>query len=84
MSREIGARRKGLNGAREDEHIDRSHGTVSDGAAESTGKGETGVQIDTGELLGLEGLDVLDDGVDLGRAGGLRAGSHCERVSDKD
>lgn len=59
-------------------HIDGSHATVGDGAAESASEGEAGVQVDAGRVLGLSGLDVLDDGIDLGRAGGLRAGSHCD------
>lgn len=52
---------------------------MSDGAAGSTGEGESRVEGEAGELLGLLSLDGLDDGVDLGRAGGSSAGSHCGR-----
>ncbi len=52
---------------------------MGDGAADSTGKGEAGVQSKAGELLGLgSSLDILDDGIDLDRAGSLRSGSHCD------
>lgn len=49
---------------------------MGDGTADSTGKGESGVESEAGLLLGSLSLDVLDDGVDLGGTG---RGSHCER-----
>lgn len=48
------------------------------GAADGTGKGESGVEGDTAELARGAGSSLLDDGVDLGRAGGLRGGAHCD------
>lgn len=53
-----------------DLHIDWGETTVSDGAADSTSEGESGVKVGTGELLRSVGKGLLDDGVDLGRAGG--------------
>jgi hypothetical protein len=53
---------------------------VGDGATDSTGKGESGVEVKTGRVAGLESLSLLDDGIELGRAGRLSAGSHCEGV----
>ncbi|TKW49736.1 hypothetical protein CTA1_5092 [Colletotrichum tanaceti] len=58
-------------------HIDGSQGTVGDGAADSTGKGESRVEGEAGKLAGGVGSSLLDDGVDLGRAGGGQGGSHC-------
>ena len=49
---------------------------MGDGTADSTGKGESGVEGEARLLLGGLSLDVLDDGVDLGGSG---RGSHCER-----
>lgn len=57
-------------GARIDVHIDRSQGTVCYRAADGTGKGESGVESDTAQLAGSVGSGLLDNGVDLGRAGG--------------
>ncbi|KAI6756701.1 hypothetical protein HG530_011299 [Fusarium avenaceum] len=56
-------------------HIDGGKTTVGDGTADSTGKGESGVESETRLLLGSLSLDALDDGVDLG---GSCRGSHCE------
>lgn len=53
-----------------DLHIDGSESTVGDGAADCTSQGESGVEGDTAELLGGVGLCSLEDGIDLGRAGG--------------
>lgn len=49
-------------------------------AADGTGEGETGVELDAGELRRLSGLDVLLDGIDLGAAsrGGGSLGGHCD------
>jgi hypothetical protein len=55
--------------------IDGGKTTVGDGTADSTGKGESGVEGEARLLLGGLSLDVLDDGVDLGGSG---RGSHCE------
>jgi hypothetical protein len=55
--------------------IDGGETTVGDGTADSTGKGESGVESKTSLLLGGLSLDVLDDGVDLCGTG---RGSHCE------
>lgn len=56
---------------------------MGDGAADSTGKGESRVKVETAELLGSGSLDVLLDGVHLGGASGGRRGSsggrHCSR-----
>ena len=51
---------------------------MGDGAAKGTSKGEAGVQVNAGELVRLSSLDVLDDGIELGRAGGFRVGGHCD------
>lgn len=59
-------------------HIDGSKTTVGDRAADGTGKGESGVQGHAGELGRLGGLDILDDGIDLGRASGFCVGGHCD------
>ncbi len=50
---------------------------MGNGTADGAGKGESGVEIDTGHLLrhGDSG-DLLDDGVDLGRSG--CCASHCD------
>lgn len=61
-------------------HIDGSKSTVGDGAADSTGEGEAGVEGEAAQLLGLGSLDILDNGVELGRAGGFRVGGHCDLV----
>ena len=64
-------------------HIDRGETTVGDGTADGTSKGESRVEIETAELLGSGGLDVLLDGIHLGGAGRGRRGSsggrHCSR-----
>lgn len=44
---------------------------MGDGTADGAGKGESRVESEAGELGGLIGLDLLDDGIDLGRAGRL-------------
>lgn len=49
--------------------IDGSEATVSDGAADSTSKGESAVEPDTGELLRLVGLNSLNRTIELGRPG---------------
>lgn len=54
-------------------HIDGGEGTVGDGAADSAGKGESGVEGNAGKLAGGVGLGLLDDSVNL-------SGSHCEYV----
>lgn len=43
---------------------------MGDGAADSTSKGESRVQSQTGRVSGVGGLGLLDHGVNLG--------SHCE------
>jgi len=65
----------------QDLHIDGGKTTVGERAADGTGKGEARVESDTRELLGLSGLDVLLDSVELGAAGGggRSLGGHCER-----
>jgi len=64
-------------------HIDGGETTVGDGTADGTGKGESRVEVESAELLGSGGLDVLLDGIHLGGAGGGRRGSsggrHCSR-----
>ena len=61
-------------------HIDGSETTVGEGAADGTGEGEARVEGDARELLGLSGLDVLLDSVDLDAAGGGGRGlsRHCD------
>lgn len=61
-----------------DVHIDRSQGTVGDGAAEGTSKGESGVEVDTAELARSGGSGLLDDGIDLVRASGRHGGGHFD------
>lgn len=50
-------------------HIDGSEGTVGNSTADSTSQGESGVQVDTGELLWNDSRD----GADLGGS----SSSHC-------
>ena len=53
---------------------------MGEGAADGTGEGEARVEGDTRELLGLSGLDVLLDSVELDAAGGGGRGlsRHCD------
>lgn len=53
---------------------------MGEGAADGTSKGEARVEGDTRELLGLSGLDVLLDSVELDAAGGGGRGlsRHCD------
>jgi hypothetical protein len=46
---------------------------VGDGAADGAGKGESGVEGNTTQLLG----GLLDEGVDLGDRSGSRGRGHC-------
>ena len=73
-------RQKRIQDRRPRLHIDRRETTVGQGTADGTGEGESGVEGETAELLGLIGLDVLLDGIELDRAGraGRVCGSHCE------
>lgn len=50
---------------------------MSDGAADSTSEGESGVELEAAHLRGGRS-HLLDDGVDLGRAGSGSSGGHCE------
>lgn len=50
---------------------------MGDGAADGTGKGESGVEGEAGELARGGGSSLLDDGVDLGRAGRGNGRGHC-------
>lgn len=61
--------REGIEGGLENLHIDGGKSTVGDGAAESTGNGESGVEGSAAELL--RSLS-LDDGSNWGGSG------HCE------
>ena len=65
-------------------HIDGGETTVGDGTADSTGKGESRVEVKTAELLGSGGLDVLLDGIHLGGAGRGRRGSSGGRHWDQE
>lgn len=59
-------------------HIDGSQSTVGDGAAEGTGQGEAGVQVEAGAGGSRRGGGgLLDDGVD-----GRLSGGHCEGMCD--
>jgi hypothetical protein len=60
-------------------HIDGCEATVGDGAADGTGKGESGVETDTAEL-GSRSNGVNDVG--LSGLKGADGGSHCECVGD--
>jgi hypothetical protein len=64
----------------QDLHIDGGKTTVGERAADGTGEGEARVESDARELLGLSGLDVLLDSIELGAAGGggRSLGGHCE------
>jgi hypothetical protein len=66
--------------AARDLHIDGGKTTVGEGAADGTSEGEARVEGDTRELLGLSGLDVLLDSVELDAAGGGGRGlsRHCD------
>jgi hypothetical protein len=78
---ELNHRMCALDIGAKDLHIDGGKTTVGERAADGTGEGEARVESDTRELLGLSGLDVLLDGVELGAAGGGGRGlsGHCER-----
>jgi hypothetical protein len=78
---ELNHRMCALDIGAKDLHIDGGKTTVGERAADGTGEGEARVESDTRELLGLSGLDVLLDGVELGAAGGggRGLGGHCER-----
>jgi hypothetical protein len=65
-----------LGQIRRDLHIDGSQTTVSDGTADGTGKGESGVQSKTAQLAWRVGLGLLDDSFNLGR--------HCDLCSGLD
>lgn len=56
---------KERRGGKIDVHINRSQCTVGNGAAEGTGKGESGVEVDTAELARSGSSGLLDDGIDL-------------------
>lgn len=51
---------------------------MGDGAADGTGKGKARVEREAGRGGRLVSLDILDDGIDLGRAGGFRRAGHCD------
>lgn len=53
---------------------------MGDGAAEGTGKGESGVEVDTAELGRSGSGGLLDDSIDLGRASGRHGGGHCDWI----
>lgn len=61
--------REGIENGFENLHIDGGESTVGDGAADSTGNGESGVKGSAAELLGSLSLD---DGSNWGGSG------HCE------
>lgn len=66
------------DGERIDVHIDGGQGTVCYGAADGTSEGKSGVEGDTAKLARSGGSGLLDDGIDLGRAGRLRWRAHCD------
>lgn len=53
---------------------------MSDGTADGTGKGESGVEVDTGKLARSGGSGLLDNGIDLVRASGRHGGGHFDCV----
>jgi hypothetical protein len=46
-------------------HIDRSQSTVGDGATDGTSKGESGVELQTGQLAWSIGSGEFDASIDL-------------------
>lgn len=58
---------------------------MSDGAADRTGKGKAGVEVDSAQLPWVLGLGDLLEGVELDRAGGggRCCGSHCDNSEDE-
>ena len=63
-------------------HIDGCEGAVGDRTADCASQGESGVESDAAELLGGVGSDLLDDGIDLRRAG-RRNRCHLEYVCEE-
>jgi hypothetical protein len=59
-------------------HIDGCEGTVGNCTADSTGQGESRVELDTAELFGGVCDDLLDDSIDLRRAG--RGSRRCHFI----
>lgn len=78
--RGLGGRVKGIGhgSGGSDVHIDGGEGTVCYRAADGTGEGESGVELETAELARGAGGSLLDDGIDLGRAGGWCCRGHCD------
>lgn len=60
---------------RGDLHIDGGETTVGEGAADSAGEGEAGVELEAAQLGRGSGLGLLLDSVKLDAAGGR---SHCD------
>jgi hypothetical protein len=58
--------------------IDGSEATVGDGAADGTSEGEARVEAQARKLARLLSLDVLDNGIELSRAGRLCGSRHCD------
>lgn len=56
---------------------------MGDRTADGTSEGESGVEGNTAQLAGSVGSGLLDNGVDLGRAGGLRWGGHGGWIKEK-
>lgn len=57
-------------------HIDGCEASVGDSTADCTSQGESRVESNTAELLGGVGGDLLNRGIELGRAGGCAGRSH--------
>jgi len=56
---------------------------VGYGTADSTSKGESGVEGHARKLLRVLGGDSLFDGIELGRAGGSWRSRHCDERNDR-
>jgi hypothetical protein len=67
-------------------HINGREGAVGDGAAYSTGNGESGVEVDARGFCRVGGGGIRLYGIELGRARrrGRSLGSHCACIEDRN
>ena len=56
---------------------------MGDGAADGTGQGEAGVEVEAGRRAGGVGLGLLDDGVNLGHGGRFVGGLRLRGIKNK-
>ena len=66
-----------------DLHIDRRESTVGDCTAHCTGESESGVEVDTAQLLWLMRGGFLETSIELGRAGRGRWSGSSHRVCER-